>query len=312
MSKIIEKAFDATKKIIRSVFLGSPNLITSSDLNRQIEAIKYQLDQLDDKTGMVIEGGNLGHTLNGGTLSVNLEYDTIRFKGCQFSPTTQQLTINFTSSAPVAYLCLVAEKSEVTYSDDTTHEIAGAKFADGTSYPAANQIVYKNEALVLTHALSSVENLVGVIGVFTLSSTGNVVVKENFITDEKSDTLAMGKSGVITDFDSSLKGTIANGRTYDEAFSIVENRFVNLSPEWSSFVDISGVGDEQVEVDTDFKFRIKNGILYVDIPETTVSEPLTRTPSHLLFLGDFPSGVRQNVVSYFSEMALQILFKPSL
>ena len=49
MSKIVDKVFDAGKKIIRSVFLGSPNLFTTSDLNRQIEAIKYQLDSLDDK-----------------------------------------------------------------------------------------------------------------------------------------------------------------------------------------------------------------------------------------------------------------------
>ena len=46
MSKIVTKAFDATKKVVRSIFRGSPNLLTSSDLNRQFEALKHQIDEV--------------------------------------------------------------------------------------------------------------------------------------------------------------------------------------------------------------------------------------------------------------------------
>lgn len=224
MSKILEKAFDATKKIVRSVFLGSPNLITSSDLNRQIEALKYQVDLLDDKTGMIITDANLIHNLSGGTLTVDFKCSQIKFKGCQFVPRMSQMTINMTSSAHKVYLCLTATKENVTYENDSTHEIAGAKFEDGTSYPAANQIVYKDETLLLTHALSTVENLVGVVATFTLSDTGNIIIRENFITNEQEYSLSMGKEKTITDFNPNLVGAIGNGNTYDEAFSKLQNQ----------------------------------------------------------------------------------------
>ena len=295
MSKIIEKAFDATKKIIRSVFLGSPNLITSSDLNRQIEALKYQMDLLDDKTGMVIEGGKINYSRSGYTLGVGLEYsDTIKFKGCKFSPEIRQMVINMSSSAPVAYLCLTAEKSEITYADDSTHEIAGAKFADGTSYPAANQIVYENEALVLTHALSSVEDLVGVIATFTLSDTGNIIVRNNFITSEQSDSLAMGKSGVITDFNSGLRGTIANRKTYDEAFSILEGRFNNLSTKWLNFTR----NNENVGI----SYRIEGGGMMIRcIQELTLDKAVTGTGGSVIRIGDLDSALKNSLIEYFNS-----------
>ena len=51
MANIIEKAFDASKNIVRTIFLGKPNLFTTSDLNRQIEAFKYQMDSIENRLG---------------------------------------------------------------------------------------------------------------------------------------------------------------------------------------------------------------------------------------------------------------------
>ena len=53
MSAIIERAFNKTQKIIRAVFRGSPNLITTSDLNRQFESMRYQADRIDERIGVV-------------------------------------------------------------------------------------------------------------------------------------------------------------------------------------------------------------------------------------------------------------------
>lgn len=222
MSKILEKAFDASKKIIRSIFNGSPNLITTSDLNRQFEALKHQADRLDEKTGFLIEGGNLGFKLEGSTLKVDLIFDTMEYKGCSFDP--DQTTIvetNFTASAPYAYFCLVADKETLTYDTDVTHEIAGAKFSDGTSMRAADQIVYKNERFVLTHSVESLNNLVGIIAFFKLIN-GKVYASENW-TDFYSPLRVKDNSGSVgSDFETSKKYPIKLGDTYDVALGKIQ------------------------------------------------------------------------------------------
>lgn len=293
MSKIIDKVFDAGKKIIRSIFKGSPNLITSADLNRQMEAFKYQLDQLDDKTGMVSDM-ELTYSLSAGTLKVDYTFSYLKFKGCEFSPSIVTLNTNFTKSAPIVYLCLVANKEIVTFESDVTHDIAGAKFADGTSMPAANQIRYIDEAVILTHALSNVDNLVGIIAIFTLSESGNVVVKKNIIQDKNS--LSMEKGGVISDFDSSLVGKVTNGKSYDEAFSIIENRFSNMVSDWDYLVkELSGA-----EKDTDIAFRIQSGMLYLNLPKLKVQS--TDFYGSLFRLGSFPSEKKESILAFLSKM----------
>lgn len=218
MSKILEKAFDASKKIIRSIFNGSPNLITTSDLNRQFEALKHQADRLDEKTGFLIEGSNLWFKLDGSTLKVNLSYKTMEYKGCVFNPKrSTTVEVNFTASAPYAYFCLVADKETLTYDTDVTHEIAGAKFADGTSMRAADQIIYKNEKFVLTHSVESLNNFVGIIAFFKLIN-GKVYASENWTDFYSPLRVKDGSGSVSSDFETSQKYPIKIGDTYDVAF----------------------------------------------------------------------------------------------
>lgn len=217
MSKIVEKAFDVSKKIIRSVFNGSPNLITTSDLNRQFEALKHQADRLDEKTGFLIEGGRLNFKLEGATLKVGISYDTMEYKGCSFTPNKEAIVeTNFTASAPYAYFCLVADKETVTYDTDSTHEIAGAKFSDGTSMRAADQIVYRNEKFVLTHSVDSLSNLVGIIAFFKLIN-GKVYASENWTDFYSPLRVKDGSGSVGSDFETSQKYPIKLGDTYDVA-----------------------------------------------------------------------------------------------
>lgn len=196
MSRIMAKAFDASKKIIRSVFKGSPNLFTTSDLNRQVEAIKYQLDQIEDRVG-VSSDMRIIPSLTSGTLSVSFNYTYLEAKGCSFLPGIKTLEINLTRSAPLAYLCLTADKDEVTYDSDSSHEFSGAVFEDGTSFPAANQIVYSNEDIILTHAFSSVENLVAILAVIELVD-GKVVVSNNFL--EKGNSVLFKDKPITKDY----------------------------------------------------------------------------------------------------------------
>lgn len=175
MSRIINKAFDASKKIIRSIFRGSPNLLTSSDLNRQIEALKYQIDKLEERT-------NVDTDLDINVVSIsahrrNLEDPTqtthdsenrvtftlgyMRFKGCLFTPTVSPMTISIgENEQKKMYIHLVAEKKIVTYEDDFSHEISGAKFEDGASMPAADNEVYFNEKIVCTENKNEPNSLV--------------------------------------------------------------------------------------------------------------------------------------------------------
>ena len=252
MSKIVDKVFDAGKKIIRSVFLGSPNLFTTSDLNRQIEAIKYQLDSLDDKVG-VYSDFKFSIQHGGGLLLVRMNISYVETKGCKFTPAPAILGINLTSNASAVYVQLLADKETVTYQMDTTHDIAGAKFEDGTSSPAANQIIYKNEKLKLSHALTDDEGrLVAILGMFYMSDAGNVLWFPNFTA--KNTPLAFRKS-FVQDLDPSVKGNIQKGDSYDRAFSILENKLNNrITSNWTSFGNNATV-----------RYLIKNGTLYIKV-----------------------------------------------
>lgn len=252
MSKIVDKVFDAGKKIIRSVFLGFPNLFTTSDLNRQIEAIKYQLDSLDDKVG-VYSDFKFSIQHGGSLLLVRMGISYVETKGCKFTPAPATLGINFTSTASAVYVQLLADKETVTYQMDTTHDIAGAKFEDGTSSPAANQIIYKNEELKLSHALTDDKGrLVAILGMFYLSNAGNVLWFPNFTA--KNTPLAFRKS-FVQDLDPSVKGNIRRGDSYDRAFSILENKLNNrITSNWTSFGNNDTV-----------RYLIKNGTLYIKV-----------------------------------------------
>lgn len=212
MSQIIAKEFDAEQKIIRSDFKGSPNLFTTSDLNRQIEAIKYQLDQLDAKTCVQ---SDLNVTVqNMGMLMVSGTYTYMNVCGCSFRPIISGLTIELSDTV---YLILTAKKKLITYDDDFSHEISGVKFQDGTSMPAANHYVYYEEQAVLSTTLS-VDNFIAVLAVISKNSAGDYVVSSNCLTKETS-LLRVSMQNYLKDYNPQTYTPIKNGDSYDEAIS---------------------------------------------------------------------------------------------
>lgn len=194
MAQIVAKAFDATKRIVRSVFLGSPNLFTTSDVNRQIEAFKYQLDQLDDKVGVLSDISWSISDLGSNNYRLTPTFTYLKTKGCDFTSivSASALDVNLVADTPL-YICLFGQTETVTYSDDATHEIAGAKFEDNTSKPAANQIRYKASTVQIaaTTTPESAANLIAVLAVMNIDlDQTNYTFKKNTITNEQSALLA--------------------------------------------------------------------------------------------------------------------------
>lgn len=194
MAQIVAKAFDATKRIVRSVFLGPPNLFTTSDVNRQIEAFKYQLDQLDDKVGVLSDMSWIIRDLGSNNYRLAPTFTYLKTKGCDFTSivSASSLDVALVADTPL-YICLFGQTETVTYSDDATHEIAGAKFEDNTSKPAANQIRYKASTvrIAATTTPESAANLIAVLAVMTINSDQtNYTFKKNTITNEQSALLA--------------------------------------------------------------------------------------------------------------------------
>lgn len=194
MANIIEKTFDVSKNIVRTIFLGRPNLFTTSDLNRQIEAFKYQLDQLDDKVGVLSDMSWRISDLGNNNYRLTPTFTYLKTKGCDFTSIVAASTLDVAllANTPL-YICLFGQTETVTYSDDATHEIAGAKFTDGTSTPAANQIRYKSSTVQITTTTTpeSATNLIAVLAVMNKDSDqANYTFKKNTITNEQSALLA--------------------------------------------------------------------------------------------------------------------------
>lgn len=173
MSKILDKPFDAEKKIAKTQFLGSPNLFTTSDLNRQISALKFQLDQLDDKTGVVSDLELLLEEIVSadGVSKIPLRYSYLYVHGCSFHPVSEvviqyETILEIVSKGTDVYICLDADTATVTAAEDFTGAISGAAFEDGSVMEAANQLVYKNERIsVYTYEeLQESETTIAVLG----------------------------------------------------------------------------------------------------------------------------------------------------
>ena len=172
MSNVIEKTFDASKKIIRSIFKGAPNLLTATDLNRQFKALKYQIDKVEEKqfaiSDLIIDFYIDFIKSSKGVFVPIINVTKVNIKGVTFSPKLASTVTNTKASTmwnKTWYICLVAKKKLVTYEDDFTHEISGAKFEDGTSMPAANNEVYYDEEVTIASD-PNVENCVYVLGKF--------------------------------------------------------------------------------------------------------------------------------------------------
>lgn len=148
MSAIIDKPFNWANKIVRAVFRGSPNLVTTSDLNRQIESLKRELAVLQQSSGIITSDLTYSYD-NMGNLNTTGTY--VFCKGVRFNiPLTAQLLA--ADIIDNKELRLYAKRQLVTYTDDSSKDISGAKFEDGSTQPAADHYVYTDAKIVFVTA----------------------------------------------------------------------------------------------------------------------------------------------------------------
>ena len=269
MSSIIARPYDPDNKINRAIFRGSPNLLTTSDLNRQLEALKAQLDMLDDKTGAVSDISLsitwvqvLGQEQ---LLQVHVESITMFYcKGANFSPDISDI---FQIASPVYdtkyYFCLVASQETVTHASDPTHIIAGASFENGTSQESADQLVYTDEMLVLVDdagLLAIVESsdtvLIAIlVTIIKPTSLDDVQIVKNFITPGESLKTNLSLDTLYVP----SKDDLEVGMSYQEALCVLYKRIIvdNLVPAWQDATINRGSYTHNI------KWRILNG--YLDV-----------------------------------------------
>lgn len=154
MSAIIEKVFNWAHKIDRAIFKGSPNLVTATDLNRQIELLKKEIFLTQQSVGPVSDFTaaltiDTSSRITATTITVPSGY--VFFRGVRFSVTASVgglITFPIQLETTKKYrINLYATKTTIREVDDSTKAISGAKFVDGTVFAAAEHYVYGSEEL---------------------------------------------------------------------------------------------------------------------------------------------------------------------
>lgn len=306
MSSIVDKAFNAAQKILRTVFRGSPNLFTTADLNRQVEALKYSIDSLESRVGFVSDI-SLSASISSGTLVVlgNLSY--LLAKGCDFSAELSgsvTLSLKVTSGVHKYYVCLTGDTSLVTFSDDPNHNISGAKFQDGSSQAAADNYVVTNPALVLTTDTSA-QNILGILAIIDITDTDNLWVKNNCISLQES--LAVRESVMTRISPTGNKGgSLAVGLHLDEAICRINSIFFGRSDglvrtPYQDWVTLTGPGNFSV------LFSVGNGFMHFAIGEgdLTITGPASSVGlSTYLAEWTLPAQIRGMYIAPFIQSIL--------
>lgn len=228
MSAIIGKPFDKTKKVIKTIFKGSPNLTTAPDLNRQFDSIGYQLDNLEKKTGFITDY-KASASFTGGTLVVIPQCTYLEYLGVAFSPTFSTMSLAAVTG-DVLYVILTANKETVTFSNDAGRKISGAFFSDSTSKAAADHEVYLGESISLIKSTTALPaNTVGIIASYTLvvNDEGNVIETVNGVTRGESILLKVKRAFTKQ---TGAPELLASGQTYDTALSVIANRIKYEDP----------------------------------------------------------------------------------
>ena len=157
MANIIEKAFDVSKNIVRTIFLGRPNLFTTSDLNRQIQAFKYQMDSIENRLGAESDMEISFDSTGSQTRCKVMKGTYFRVNGLNIPlPNPSDVFGVDANHGTECYFYVWGNFARKTYTNDPTHEIAGAKFSDGTSMPAADQLVLGDVHYAMTDDIGDI------------------------------------------------------------------------------------------------------------------------------------------------------------
>ena len=165
MSAINKKVFNPNQKINKAKFLGAPALITTEDLNRQIDINDYR-DTMLEKNSLLTSTVDIGVSVGGQgdtftmprpsgsfdytqvrDVTITLSNGVVTTKGCGFVIGATSRTISCALDYYVS-IGLYADKELLTSANDPSKEISGAKFASGLTHEAAAHYIYKNEEVI--------------------------------------------------------------------------------------------------------------------------------------------------------------------
>lgn len=158
MSQIVNKPFDWTKKIYKAVFRGTPNLLTTEDVNREFDNIRTA-SYLTQRAVGVISNISPSFALNAvGNYLSNIyftqnAYAIVGGVKFQLPITSQFMPMTVLDPNKEYHLNLYARKSLVDFDGNADKTISGAKFEDGSTKKAADHYIYHNEALVFEEKL---------------------------------------------------------------------------------------------------------------------------------------------------------------
>lgn len=267
MANIIEKTFDVSKNIVRTIFLGKPNLFTTSDLNRQIQAFKYQMDSIEKRLGaesdMEIDVSSSGIqiccTVTKGT------YFRVNGLNIPLPDSEDMFAVNADYGQEV-YFYVWGKFARKTYANDPTHEIAGAKFSDGTSMPAADQLVLSEVHYAMTDDLGDITR-VGDDFSFLIAKANVFSVYDKYIHvnyKPVGSSVMMDSATTLENVDP-ISDNLAVGDTFTRALRKVRNAITELKSKMSSgflccpaFVSINVGGMYYPKIAKNHSYEIKD------------------------------------------------------
>lgn len=267
MANIIEKTFDVSKNIVRTIFLGRPNLFTTSDLNRQIEAFKYQMNSIENRLGAESDI-EISFSSTGSRVSCSVTKGTyFRVNGLNIPlPSTSDVFGVDANYGTECYFYVWGNFARKTYTNDPTHEIAGAKFSDGTSMPAADQLVLGEVHYAMTDDLGDITRgdnefsfLIAKMSVLNISDK---YIRLNYKPIGNS--VMMDSSTTLENVDP-ISDNLAVGDTFTRALRKVRNAIIELKSKMSSgflccpaFVSIDVEGMYYPKIATNHSYEIKD------------------------------------------------------
>lgn len=281
MASIIEKSFDVSKNIVRTIFLGKPNLFTTSDLNRQIEAFKYQMNSIEDRLGAESDM-EISLTYTDNKISCKVTKGTY-FKVNGLSIPLPSPSDEFSMTSPygqeVYFYVYCSRFVRKTYANDTTHEIAGAKFTDGTSMPSADQLVLGEVYYAITDDLGDLTR--------DEDDFAFLIAKMNYVSsDDKYIHLNYKPSGDSVMLDSSY------------SLSHIEKLKNQVSPISLS----SGSWKQSAQGDILFHYRIYHGMLHIICSSVSISLVASSSGSYLGASGSFDSEDAIALATHFTKL----------
>lgn len=316
MANIIEKAFDVSKNIVRTIFLGKPNLFTTSDLNRQIQAFKYQMDSIENRLGAESDM-EIDFDITDIQISCMVRKGTyFRVNGLNIPlPNPSDTFVIDAEHRQEVYFYVWGNFTRKTYANDPTHEIAGAKFSDGTSLPAADQLVLSEVHYAITDDLGDITRgdydfsfIIAKVNVLNedtkyirinYKKAGHSVMIDSVNTLEyitqpdqghEDDPLCVGE-----DFSTCINKLISKDVCRQESIGALRNQ---VSPITLS----NGIWKQSKQGSISFSYRIYHGMLHIIVYPNHIQISENIGQYFATCSGDFEDADEANLREHFSRL----------